>query len=105
MPRINFEERKKAEAARVEVNREPFELELPDGTVITLITDPEGIPLEALQAFEEDRLAGFVKALLGDEWPKFAAIKPNLADLRILADAWVEAMGWSDMGESSASGG
>jgi hypothetical protein len=106
MPRINFAERRAADAARTETKREPFELELPTGEVITLTTDPQGIPLEALEAFEEDRIAGFVKALLADQWPKFAAINPSLADLRILAEEWTAAMGWQGgLGESPASGG
>ena len=94
-----------ARAARAAINREPLEVLVGDD-IFAFTTDPTGIPLEALEAFEEDRIAGFIGALLGpDQWAKLKTHKPTLADLRDFANAWSEAMGFpGGAGESSASG-
>lgn len=104
--RFNLEERRAADAAKRETTAEPFELELPDGEVLELPTDPEGIPLAALEAFEEDAIAGFIKALLGaDQWRALKRHDPKLSDLRLIAQGWTEAMGWlGGPSESPASG-
>ncbi len=106
MARINLEERRAAEAAKAEQAHEPLEVELPDGEILTFVTDPQGIPLAALEAFEDDEIAGFVRELLGpDQWAKFKRHKPTLNDLRIIAEDWTEAMGWiGGPPESPASG-
>ncbi len=104
--RTNLAERRAAEAAKAEQHLEPLIVELPDGTELTFITNPEGIPLAALEAFEEDRIAGFIKAILGPEqWAAFAKFEPTLEDLRFIAEDWTAAMGWQGgPPESSASG-
>jgi len=106
MARTNLEERRAAEAAKAEQTHEPLEVELPGGDVLTFITDPNGIPLAALEAFEDDRIAGFVRELLGaDQWAMFKRHNPTLNDLRIIAEDWTEAMGWiGGPPESRASG-
>lgn len=106
MARTNLEARRAAAAAKAEQAHEPLEVELPDGKVLTFITDPDGIPLAALEAFEDDRIAGFVRELLGaDQWAMFKRHNPTLADLRIIAEDWTDAMGWiGGPPESRASG-
>ena len=104
--RTNLAERRAAHAAKAEQHFEPLIVELPDGYELTFVTNPEGIPLTALEAFEEDRIAGFIKSILGEEqWEHFKKFEPTLEDLRFIAEDWTAAMGW--MGgppESSASG-
>ena len=106
MANTNLAERRAAEAAKAEQAHEPLTVELPDGKVLSFTTDPEGIPLAALEAFEDDRIAGFVRELLGEEqWAMFKRHKPTLNDLRIIAEDWTEAMGWiGGPPESRASG-
>ncbi len=106
--RTNLAERRAAAmAAKSEQDLEPLIVELPDGYELTFITNPEGIPVAALEAFEEDRIAGFIKAILGpDQWEHFKKFEPTLEDLRFIAEDWTKAMGWiGGPPESSASGG
>ena len=102
----NLAERRAAHAAKAEQHSEPLIVELPDGEELTFVTNPEGIPLAALEAFEEDRIAGFIKAILGPEqWAAFSKYDPTLEDLRFIAEDWTAAMGWiGGPPESSASG-
>ena len=79
---------KAIKVAQTEVSEDtiPFEY---GGTVYNL---PPNLPLDALEAMEEDKIVRFLKATFGDQWVKFKG-DFNTADLIPLADALADAYG------------
>lgn len=66
----------KAEAVGATI---PFEFE---GATYNVLTTDEW-PYEALEAFEEGRIAGFLKAILGpEEHAAFKATRPKIVDVQ-----------------------
>lgn len=65
-------------------------------------------PLDVFEAFEDGKVIGAVRALLGpDQWTQVKASTPTptLADLNTLTAAISNAAGFTSAGESSASTG
>jgi hypothetical protein len=76
-----------------------------EGIEFTIPSDAAKLPVKAVEAWEEDRLVTFVKALLGPEaWAKFTARDPDMEEFGRLANAIGESYGFESAGESSASG-
>lgn len=61
------------------------------------------LPVEAVEAYEDGKVVGFVREIMGDQWASFKAHKPTLGDLENLADSLGQAYGFKSAGESSAS--
>lgn len=65
------------------------------GDTFTIETAPEGIPVAAIKAFEDDKLGTFLQSMLGDQWAQFLTHDPNLEDYLALAAAWAAAAGFA----------
>lgn len=72
------------------------------GLTFTVPDEKDQIPVKAIEAWEEERLVSFVKALVKeDQWAEFMAGDPVMDDFSALAKAIGDVYG----GESSASRG
>jgi hypothetical protein len=75
-----------------------------EGIALSIPSDRMDLPVEAIEAWEEDRHVSFVKALVGpDAWGQFKARKPTMKDFQRLAEAIGNAYGFESTGESSGS--
>lgn len=73
-----------------------------EGLMFSLPSDKTKIPVEAMEAWEEDKFIVFVRSLIGPEaWAEFKATGPDMAAFGRLAKVIGDAYGFA--GESLAS--
>lgn len=66
--------------------------------------DPEGITLDALEAFESDKYIAGLKLILGDEqYARYKKAHPRVVDLEQFIQAMFAAVGKGNSGASSLS--
>lgn len=73
-----------------------------EGLTFTIPSDAKKLPVKAVEAWEEDRVVGFIKALVKpEEWALYVARDPDMEAFNRLAKAIGDQYGFE--GESSAS--
>jgi hypothetical protein len=76
-----------------------------DGIAYTVPSEVKQLPVEAIEAWEDDKVISFVRSLVGSEtWAKFKATNPTLEDFENLAVKIGGVYGFETAGESSGSG-